>query len=208
MGLRGVEREAGAEAAAVARRERQRSALAARDGLHQRQPEAEAFACQAAVVAAVERLGEHGQVRGRQVGAGVGDLDPRPALVRAHVDGDLTAVDPGGLPTGDGDAVTPPTATVEFEDQAQVADAGAVAVRIVIRDDEEQPETLVVPATALLATPDGGYAVEVWDGASATRTPVTIGLVADARAQVLASGADAGGDGRVLAPGDLVVLAR
>ena len=31
---------------------------------------------------------------------------------------------------------------------------------------------------------------------------------ADARAQVLASGADAGGDGRVLAPGDLVVLAR
>mgnify|MGYP000101845571 CR=1 FL=1 len=73
---------------------------------------------------------------------------------------------------------------------------------------QEQPETLVVPATALLATPDGGYAVEVWDGASATRTPVTIGLVADARAQVLASGADAGGDGRVLAPGDLVVLAR
>lgn len=126
----------------------------------------------------------------------------------ASIDAELAAVDPGGLPTGDGDAVTPPTATVEFEDQAQVADAGAVAVRIVIRDDEEQPETLVVPATALLATPDGGYAVEVWDGASATRTPVTIGLVADARAQVLASGADAGGDGRVLAPGDLVVLAR
>jgi hypothetical protein len=37
---------------------------------------------------------------------------------------------------------------------------------------------------------------------------VEIGLVADARAQVLASGAEVGAEGRVLAPGDLVVLAR
>ncbi len=66
----------------------------------------------------------------------------------------------------------------------------------------------MVPVTALLATADGGYAVEVWDGASAARTPVEIGLVADARAQVLASGAEVGAEGRVLAPGDLVVLAR
>lgn len=126
-----------------------------------------------------------------------------------EIDTVLAAVDPGGQPTGDGDATTSPSATVEFEDQNVVAEAGAVAVRIVIQDDEEQPATLVVPVTALLATADGGYAVEVWDGRQIIRTPVQLGLVADARAQVLASGTDIeGGTGPVLAPGDLVVLAR
>ncbi len=121
----------------------------------------------------------------------------------------LAGVDPGGQPAGDGGETTPPTATIEFADQEQVAAAGPVAVRIVIRAQDEQPATLVVPVTALLATADGGYAVEVWDGEKATRTPVEIGLVADARAQVLASGTEMDGKtGDVLKVGDLVVLAR
>ncbi|MFT4235526.1 MAG: peptidoglycan-binding protein [Microbacterium sp.] len=126
-----------------------------------------------------------------------------------EIDTELSAVDPGGQPTGDGDATTSPSATVEFPDQEQVAAAGAVAVRITILGDAEQTPTLVVPATALLATADGGYAVEVYAGGKITRTPVDAGLVADARVQVLASGTGLDGrTGPVLAVGDLVVLAR
>ncbi|MFT4029410.1 MAG: peptidoglycan-binding protein [Protaetiibacter sp.] len=127
----------------------------------------------------------------------------------SEIDTELAAVDPGGQPTGDGDATTSPSATVEFPDQTQVAAAGAVSVRITIRDDTEQTPTLVVPATALVATADGGYAVEVYADGRITRTPVEIGLVADARVQLLASGTELdGGDGPVIAAGDLVVLAR
>lgn len=125
------------------------------------------------------------------------------------IDTTLAAVDPGGQPTGDGDATTSPSATIEFADQVAVAAAGAVAVRVTIRDDEELTPALVVPATALVATSGGGYAVEVYTDGTITRTPVTIGRVADARVQVLASGTDLdGAAGPVLAAGDLVVLAR
>ncbi|MFT4215186.1 MAG: peptidoglycan-binding protein [Microbacterium sp.] len=126
-----------------------------------------------------------------------------------EVDTELSAVDPGGQPTGDGDATTSPTATIDFPDQTLVAAAGAVAIRITIQGDDEQTPTLVVPATALVATADGGYAVEVYADETITRVPVEIGLAADARVQVLSSGADLdGGTGPVLAEGDLVVLAR
>ncbi len=121
----------------------------------------------------------------------------------------LTAIDPGGQPTGDGEAKTNPSATVEFPDQAAVAAVGAVPVRIVVAQSEEQPATLVVPVTALLATADGGYAVETYAEGGMVRTPVVIGLIADARVQVLASGTEIeGGTGPALAEGDRVVLAR
>lgn len=127
----------------------------------------------------------------------------------SEVETTLSAVDPGGQPTGDGDATAPPTAVIEFPDQTEVAAAGPVAVRVVIRDEEERPESLVLPVVALLATADGGYAVEVWDGEGLTRIPIEIGMVADARVQVLRSGSEIDGeDGPVLAEGDLVVLAR
>lgn len=127
----------------------------------------------------------------------------------SEIDAQLASVDPGGQPTGEGETTTPPTATIDFPDQSRVASVGAVAVRILLRDAEEQPVTLVVPVTALLASSEGDYAVEVWDGEEAVRTSVAIGLVVDARVQVLASGAEVdGGDGPALAAGDLVVLAR
>ncbi|MFT3799366.1 peptidoglycan-binding protein [Microbacterium sp.] len=126
-----------------------------------------------------------------------------------EIDTTLAAVDAGGQPTGDGEATTSPSATIEFADQEAVAAAGAVAVRVTVADDQEQPATLVVPVTALLATADGGYAVEVYAGGEIVRTPVQLGLVADARAQIIASGTGVdGGTGPVLAEGDLVVLAR
>ncbi|WP_159502179.1 peptidoglycan-binding domain-containing protein [Microbacterium sp. 18062] len=124
-----------------------------------------------------------------------------------EIDTEVSSVDPGGRSSGEEDAATAPSAIVEFADQSRVAPAGTASVRIVIRDTEEQPATLVVPVTALVATADGGYAVEVYADGEIARTSVQIGLVADARVQVLASGADIGA-GPVLAEGDLVVLAR
>jgi peptidoglycan hydrolase-like protein with peptidoglycan-binding domain len=132
------------------------------------------------------------------------------------VEAALSTVDPGGKPdpTGakseDGQPkTTPPTATVLFADQKPVAAVGAAPVRITIRDGEEQESTLVVPATSLVATAEDAYAVEVYRDAEITRIPVTIGLVADSRVQILASGSDVeGGSGRALREGDLVVLAR
>lgn len=123
----------------------------------------------------------------------------------------LDAIDPGGEATGEEEQATAPTATIEFADQSQVADTGPAAVRIHIDDSDNQLETLVVPVTALLATPEGGYAVEVVTAAGIVRVPVEIGLVADARAQILASGSEvenAPADALALSVGDAVVIAR
>ncbi len=134
----------------------------------------------------------------------------------------LSAIDPGGEPIAsadgggaDGDGgesaakKTSPSATIQFADQKQVAAAGPAAVRITIHDDEEQEKTLVVPATALLATAEDAYAVEIYRGGEIIRTTVALGLVADSRVQILASGSKVeGGSGPVLTEGDLVVLAR
>ena len=57
---------------------------------------------------------------------------------------------------------------------------------------------LVVPVTALLATLDGGYAVDVVRDGKTVRMPVQLGLIADTRVQIT------GGD---LKEGDEVVVA-
>jgi len=111
--------------------------------------------------------------------------------------GTVVEVDPGGQIGDDGNAA-PATAVVGV-DPALLAGAAPGPVRVIVRDDADVPVTLVVPANALLATADGGYAVEVWDGTSIRRVPVLLGAVADARVQIV------GGD---LDEGDQVVLAR
>ncbi|MFT4220884.1 MAG: peptidoglycan-binding protein [Microbacterium sp.] len=126
-----------------------------------------------------------------------------------EIDTKLAEVDPGGAPAGEGDEVTPAHAVVSFKRQSAVRAAGQAAVRVLVRDNADEHETLVVPVTALLATADEGYAVEVVDEKGVVRVPVEIGLVADARAQVLRSGSElVPGSGRSLAAGDDVVLAR
>src|SRR5699024_11282751 len=105
----------------------------------------------------------------------------------------LDVVDPGGHPTGDEGETSPPTALIEFSDQDQVAGAGPAAVRVSVQDSEERTETLIVPATALIATARERYAVEVQSADQIVRVPVEIGLVAEARVQILASGSAVAG---------------
>lgn len=127
----------------------------------------------------------------------------------------IAAVDPGGHPTDEEGQTTPPTAVIEFPDQAQVAAIGPASIRIVVQHSEQDPAqsatTLIVPATALIATAKDLYAVEVKTGKGIVRVPVRIGLVADARVQILASGSDVEGadaDARDLSEGDRVVISR
>lgn len=127
-----------------------------------------------------------------------------------ELENELAAVDPGGE-QGEDDKATPPTATILFSDQRQVSEIGPAAVRVVVQRGEDAAETLVVPVTALIATAQDRYAVEVRTSEGTARVPVEIGLVADARAQIIASGPEVEGapaDARALKVGDDVVISR
>ena len=111
--------------------------------------------------------------------------------------GTITDVDPGGAPTGDEGKTTSPSAVVELENPAAAAGIGLRAVKVALAASEAK-DALVVPVTALLATADGGYAVDVVRGDEAVRIPVELGLIADTRVQVVSDD---------LAEGDAVVVA-
>lgn len=128
-----------------------------------------------------------------------------------ELDNTLAAVDPGGHPTDEGDQVTPPTARIEFPDQDLVSATGPTTIQVTVHNNEDATETLIVPATSLIATARDSYAVEVRTDEQIVRVPVMIGLVADARVQILASGADLQdhpANTPTLSAGDEVVIAR
>ncbi len=123
----------------------------------------------------------------------------------------IEAVDPGGQPTGEEDQTTPPTAKIDFADQEQVSATGPASIRVIVQSRDRSAETLIVPATALIATASNSYAVEVLTGDGIARVPVQIGRVVDAQVQILASGPDvegAPGGARGIAEGDEVVISR
>lgn len=110
----------------------------------------------------------------------------------------IGAVDPGGAPTADPAKTTPPSARVDFPDDAVVQGIGLPSLRVTV-GIEDAADVLVVPVTALSARPGGGYAVQIERaGGVLLSVPVELGLIADSRAEVT------GGD---LAEGDRVVIA-
>lgn len=115
-----------------------------------------------------------------------------------EVPGAIAAIDPGGEPTGKDGETTSPTAIVELDDPSAAEGIGLRAVKVALAA-AEVADALVVPVTALVATLDGGYAVDVVRDGETVRVPVELGLIADARVQVT------GGD---LAEGDPVVVAQ
>ncbi len=74
----------------------------------------------------------------------------------------------------------PASARITITDQTKVEDLSASAITITFVQDEVEA-ALVVPVTALMALAEGGYCVQRPDG---TLVAVTVGLVADTRAQV------------------------
>lgn len=144
---------------------------------------------------------------------------PSPVRVRlpsgTEIDATMTAIDQGGQPTGKDGETTPPTASIEFADQAALSEERPGAVKVTVAGSEGAEETLVVPAVAILATGKDQYAVEIVRGSGKdrriVRVPVQIGVAADGRVQILASGADVEGapkDAPGLKEGDHVVTAR
>lgn len=110
----------------------------------------------------------------------------------------LTSIDPGGQPTKEEGKTTPAIATVDLADPAVAQGIGLRAVKVVLAASEVK-DAIVVPVTALVATADGGYAVDVLRAKGRIeRVAVETGLIADTRVQIV------GGD---LAEGDAVVVA-
>jgi peptidoglycan hydrolase-like protein with peptidoglycan-binding domain len=130
------------------------------------------------------------------------ELQPATAVTVTLPDGSelggaITEIDPGGTPVGDEGKTTPPTAVVDLDEPAAAAGIGLRAVKVALAASEAK-DALVVPVTALLATVDDGYAVDVLRDGETVRIPVELGLIADTRAQVLSD---------ELVEGDTVVVA-
>lgn len=123
----------------------------------------------------------------------------------------IASIDPGGQPTDEEGQTTPPTAVIEFPDEEQVTPGELGNIQVVVQSAEAGEETLIVPVTALIATAEDSYAVEVHAREQIVRVPVQIGLIVDARVQILTSGSDVEGtpsDAPPLEPGDEVVISR
>lgn len=107
------------------------------------------------------------------------------------VPGTVAAVEPAG--SGQDAEQSVPRMVVDLPDQGALTELGLPAVKLRL-PSQEAADALVVPVTALLALAEGGYALEVVDdGASCgVLVPVEVGLVADARAQVLPGDAEEG----------------
>lgn len=144
---------------------------------------------------------------------------PKPVTVKlptgTEIEATMTALDPGSQPGKQEGETTPPTAIIEFPDQAALAGEAPGSVKATISNDQAAAETLVVPAVSVLATGKDRYAVEVVKGKGEqrriVRVPVLLGLAVDGRVQVLASGASVEGtpkDAPQLNEGDQAVTAR
>ena len=115
------------------------------------------------------------------------------------LDATIAAVDQGGGKTEDGQTVRP-SVRVDFADQTQVAGYGTAAVKIVIPGETTgATDALIVPVTAIVADPGGGYAIEVVRGQHVERVAVEIGIVAVSRVQLTKADGVKAGDRVVVA---------
>lgn len=81
--------------------------------------------------------------------------------------------------------------TIAIADQSALAGLDVAAVDVDLVSDSRE-DALSVPIAALLARPEGGFAVEIVGGGASTLTPVTTGLFAAGRVEIAGEGIDAG----------------
>jgi hypothetical protein len=106
-----------------------------------------------------------------------------------EVAGTISSIEPS-VPAVDATSEdTPARAVVDAEAQEPLSAVGPSSVRVKL-GEETVDDALVVPVTALVAAGDDGYALDVMRGGEAVRIPVEIGLIADARVQIVSSGGD------------------
>ncbi|MEU0880466.1 peptidoglycan-binding domain-containing protein [Lentzea sp. NPDC005914] len=99
---------------------------------------------------------------------------------------------PDAAQPASGDAPPPSVqVVVDIQDQSALGtlDRSPVAVRHVV---EKREDVLSVPVAALLALAEGGYGLEVLDGAATRIVPVKTGLFADGRVEVSGTGVEQG----------------
>jgi hypothetical protein len=90
---------------------------------------------------------------------------------------------------GQEDASTSLTVTIGFPKAPKGIDKAAVTVAFTA---SERTEVLTVPVAALLALAEGGYGLQVVDGAATRYVGVETGLFADGRVEVSGGGITAG----------------
>ncbi|MDV5150035.1 peptidoglycan-binding protein [Streptomyces sp. SBC-4] len=113
----------------------------------------------------VVKLAEGGTVQGRIR-----------SLIRGGGEGD-------GGSGGSGGGEQKTVVTIVLADQRKARPAGPSSVTVNVVGDTAA-DALIVPVTALLALDGGGYGVKVVTGTTTRLVKVTLGLVADAKAQI------------------------
>ena len=103
----------------------------------------------------------------------------------ASVGAVATSSDNGSDAPGSGESDPTVPVSVTLASTPQGLDSAPVTVRVTRRKAEN---VLTVPVNALLAEPDGGYAVEVVDGSRRQRVAVETGLFAKGRVEVSGDG--------------------
>ena len=106
-----------------------------------------------------------------------------------EVAGTVAAIEPAAPAPDEESEDQPARAVVDAESQEPLTAVGPSTVRLKL-GEETVDDALVVPVTALLAAGADGYALDVLRDGEVVRIPVEIGLIADARVQVVSSGGD------------------
>jgi peptidoglycan hydrolase-like protein with peptidoglycan-binding domain len=100
-----------------------------------------------------------------------------------------TAPAEGSQGTASGPATIPVTVTIVDQRALGTLDSAPVDVQLVAG---QRKDVLTVPISALVALSEGGYGVQVVDGATTTYVPVELGLFAAGRVEVSGAGLAAG----------------
>lgn len=119
-----------------------------------------------------------------RVGASAPVTLPSGRTVGAHITSVGTVASQGG---GGGGATI--AVTLALERRVPRLDAAPVTVELV---KERRPNVLTIPATALIATAGGGYAVEALEGRRRVELAVTPGMFADGYVQIEGEGVHEG----------------
>jgi hypothetical protein len=122
------------------------------------------------------------------VGASAPVTLPSGQVANAHITSVGTVATESSGGGGEGSKATI-SVTLVLDHRLSHLDAAPVTVELV---QERRRDVLTIPATALVATAGGGYAIEALEGESRVEVPVTPGMFADGYVQIEGKGVHEG----------------